>query len=102
MDNLNKLNQTAKKISEAEQRPAMYLSEISEHTKETNERVKGISTNVEDMNNHIAELYKKVDQLNADLEAERQRAEKAVGKARWFTFFITVLGVLLSYWLSHH
>ena len=102
MDNLNKLNQIAKKISEAEQRPAMYLSEISEHTKETNEHVKGISTNVEDINNHIAELYKKVDQLNADLEAERQRADKAVGKARWFTFFITVLGVLLSYWLSHH
>jgi len=101
MDNLNKLNQIAKKISEAEQRPAMYLSEISEHTKETNERVKGISTNVEDMNNHIAELYKKVDQLNADLDAERQRADKAVSRARWFTIGITLFSVLFSYWINH-
>lgn len=101
MDNLNKLNQIAKKISEAEQRPAMYLSEISDHTKETNERVKGISTNVEDMNNHIAELYKKVDQLNADLDAERQRADKAVSRARWFTIGITLLSVLFSYWINH-
>lgn len=101
MDNLNKLNQIAKKISEAEQRPTMYLSEISEHTKETNERVKGISTNVEDMNNHIAELYKKVDQLNADLDAERQRADKAVSRARWFTIGITLFSVLFSYWINH-
>ena len=101
MDNLNKLNQIAKKISEAEQRPAMYLSEISDHTKETNERVKGISTNVEDMNNHIAELYKKVDQLNADLDAERQRADKAVSRARWFTIGITLFSVLFSYWINH-
>lgn len=101
MDNLNKLNQIAKKISEAEQRPAMCLSEISEHTKETNERVKGISTNVEDMNNHIAELYKKVDQLNADLDAERQRADKAVSRARWFTIGITLFSVLFSYWINH-
>lgn len=83
-------------------RPATYLSEISENTKETKEHVKGISTNVEDMNNHIAELYKKVAQLNADLEAERQRADKAVSRARWFTFFITLLSVLFSYWLNHH
>jgi outer membrane murein-binding lipoprotein Lpp len=101
MDNLNKLNQIAKKISEAEQRPAMYLSEISEHTKETNEHVKGISTNVEDINSHIAELYKKVDQLNADLDAERQRADKAVSRARWFTIGITLFSVLFSYWINH-
>ena len=95
------LNQIAKQAREANQRPATYLSEINEHTKKTSEHVQDISTNVENLNSCIAELYKKVDELNAELEAERQRADKAVNRARRFTIGITLLSVLFSYWINH-
>ena len=96
------LNQIAKQAREANnQRPATYLSEINEHTKKTSEHVQDISTNVENLNSCIAELYKKVDELNAELEAERQRADNAVNRARWFTIGITLLSVLFSYWINH-
>lgn len=91
------LNQIAKQAGEANQRPATFLSEINEHTKKTSESVQDISANVENLNSCIAELYKKVDQLNADLDAERQRADKAVSRARWFTIGITLFSVLFSY-----
>lgn len=99
-------------IRENNARPIRHLAEINRNTQQTAENTSEINSKVESLNLEVAELYATVAQLRTELdderkrsaeavEAERKRADKAVERSKWFTFFMTIFSVFLSYLLNH-